>query len=145
MSTAIPLTGRLITVLRSPSRTRPVLTGLGALLIVLALGGAWLVNGYSTRAWAHESAGIADDLREAQTSLLGARVSLYERNFRLAGRRLEDARVLLRRAQARGRSRGDRAGVTAHDHTQFESDIDEAQRLLARLVLEDPERLSGHN
>ena len=113
--------------------TRPVVGAFGALLI--ALLGAWLwgATGNSDLDRALRASELRDDLREAYASLLGARVDLYERNFGSASRHLENARGLLRRAEARGRRLGWQDEVTPLDLGRFEADIDEAQRLLGHL------------
>lgn len=103
--------------------------------LLLALVGAWLSI---SRGQAHvdralQSFALRDDLHEAHASLLGARVDLYERNYVSAGRRLENARDLLRRAQERSLERRTGPAVTPRDMAVLEADLDEAQRLLARL------------
>jgi hypothetical protein len=114
-------------------RTRPVIGALAALLI--ALGGAWLwgASGHRDLDRALRASELRDDLLEAHTSVLGARVDLYEGNFPSASRRLEDARRLLRQAEERGTRLGWRDEVKRLDLARFEADIDEAQRLLGQL------------
>lgn len=110
-----------------------VSVALAALLI--ALVGAWLSisRGQAHLDRALQSYALRDDLHEAHTSLLGARVDLYERNYISAGHRLENARELLRRAQERSLERRAGPAVTPRDLAVLEADLDEAQRLLARL------------
>jgi hypothetical protein len=113
---------------------KPVLGTFAALLI--ALLGAWLwgASGHSDLDRALQASGLQRDLLEAHSFLVGARVDLSERNFHSASRRLEDARGLLRRAEARGKRLGWRDQVQRLDLAAFEADIDEAQRLLGQLL-----------
>jgi len=113
--------------------TKPVVGAFVALLIALLGGWLWDASGNSDLDRALRASGLRDDLREAHTSLLGARVDLYERNFRSASRHLEDARRLLRRAEERGRRLGWQDEVKRLDLARSEAEIDEAQRLLRQL------------
>lgn len=109
--------------------------GVAFAALLLALVGAWLSisRGQAHLDRALQSYALRDDLHEAHTSLLGARVDLYERNYISAGNRLENARGLLRRAQERSLERRAGPAVTPRDLAVLEADLDEAQRLLARL------------
>jgi hypothetical protein len=100
---------------------------------VVVAGWLWIFLGQASLDRSLQSSALRDDLHEAHTSLLGARVDLYERNYTSAGRRLENARELLRRAQERSLERRAGPAVTPRDLAVFEADLDEAQRLLARL------------
>jgi len=113
--------------------TKYVLGAFAALLV--ALLGGWLrgAPGNSDLDRALRASELREDLLEAQTSLVRARVDLYERNFRSASRQLEDARGLLRRAEERGKRLGWRDEVKRLDLARFEADINEAQRLLGQL------------
>ena len=113
--------------------TKPVLRVFAALLVALLGGWLWGTPGNSDLDRALRASELRDDLLKAHTSLLGARVDLYERNFRSASRQLDDARGLLRRAEERGRRLGWRDEVKRLDLARFEADIDEAQRLLGQL------------
>jgi len=113
--------------------TKPVLGAFAALLIALLGGWLWGAAGSPDLDPAIQASELQDDLREAHTSLLGARVDLDERNFRSASRQLEDARGLLRRAEERGTRLGWRDEVQRLDLARFEADIDKAQRLLGQL------------
>ncbi len=114
-------------------RTKPVLGALAALLTVLLGGWLWGTRGDPGLDRALRTSELQDALREAQISLLGARVDLYEGNFPSASRRLEDARRLLRQAEERGKRLGWRDEVKRLDLARFEADIDEAKRLLGQL------------
>ena len=114
--------------------TKPVVGAFVALLIALLGGWLWDAAGSTDLDRALQASELRDDLREAHTSLLGARVDLSERDFHSASRRLEDARGLLRRAEARGKRLGWRDQVQRLDLAAFEADIDEAQRLLGQLL-----------
>jgi chromosome segregation ATPase len=113
--------------------TKPVLGAFAALLIALLGGWLWDAPGSSELDRTLRASELRDDLLEAHTSLLGARVDLYERNFRSASRQLEDARGVLRRAEERSARLGWRDEVKRLDLARFEADIDEAQRLLDQL------------
>ena len=62
----------------------PIVVGSVALLSVLLCGWIWSVRGHADLGMALRASELRDDLREAHTSLLGAHVDLYERNFRSA-------------------------------------------------------------
>lgn len=113
--------------------TKPVLGAFVALPIALLGGWLWVAPGNSNLDRPLRASELRDDLIEAHTSLLGARVDLYERNFRSASRHLEDVRGLLRRAEEQGQRLGWRDEVTRLDLARFEANIDEAQRLLGQL------------
>ena len=110
-----------------------VLGAIAGLLIAFSGGRLWVAPGHTDPDRARRASELRDDLREAHTSVIAARVDLYERNFLSASRRLEVARALLRSAEERGRRLGWRDEKTRFDFTRFEADIDEAQRLLGQL------------
>lgn len=112
---------------------KPVFGASAALLVAMLGGWAWGVPAASDLARAARVSEQRDDLREAHNALLGARVDLYERDYGSAGRQLEDARDLLRRAAARAERLGWPDEVNRFDLAVFEADINEAQRLLRRL------------
>ena len=113
--------------------TRPLLGAFGALLLAVLAGWLWGASGNADLERALRAYELQSDLREAQDSLLDARLELDERHFSSASRHLESARGLLRRADARGQRLGWRDEVTRLDLVRFEADIDAAQQLLAQL------------
>jgi hypothetical protein len=113
--------------------TKPVLGAFAALLVALLGGWLWGAPGRSDLDRALRASELRADLLEAHTSLLGARVNLYEGNLRSASRQLEHARGLLRRAEERGKRLGRRDDVKRLDLAGFEAYIDQAQRLLGQL------------
>jgi len=112
---------------------KTVLGAFATLFIALLGGWLWGAPGNSDLDRAVRASELRHDLLEAQSALVGARVDLYERNFHSASRQLEDARGLLRRAAERGKRLGWRDEVNRLDLSRFETDIDEAQRLLGQL------------
>jgi len=108
--------------------------GAFATLPIVLLGG-WLCSGagHSGRDRAREVSELRNVLLEAHASLLAARADLYERNFHSASRQLEDARSLLRLAEAQGKRLGLLDEVAGLDLAGFEAGIDEAHRLLGQL------------
>ncbi len=114
-------------------RNKSVLGALAALLIVLAGAWLWGAPGHRDFDRALPTSELQDALREAQISLLRARVDLDEGNLLSASRQLEEARGQLRRADERGARLGWPAEVKRLDLARFEADIDEAQRLLGQL------------
>ena len=113
--------------------TKSVVGAFVALLIALLGGWLWDAPGNSDLDPALRGSELGDDLREAHTSLLAARVDLYESNFRSASQHLENARRLLRQAEERGRRLGWQDEAKRLDLARSEAEIDEAQRLLRRL------------
>lgn len=108
-----------------------VLIGLGLVIVLVGLGYAWGASGrravqaslYTTRQQL--------DVSQARELVLDARVSLYNNNFGEASRRLEEAKVPLRRLRQRyvdgGRDDAVRSISAALEH------VDEAQRLAGKL------------
>lgn len=105
----------------------------GALLLAVLAGWFWGASGHADLERALRASELRDDLREAHTSLLAARVELNERDLSAASRHLENARSLLRRAEERGQRLGWRDEVIPLDLVRFEAEIDLAQRLLGQL------------
>ena len=101
--------------------------------VLVALGAAWLW-GASGRWEAQRALGMSElqnDLLDARSAVLDARLAIYSVNFGEASRHLEDARGLLRRADERLKGLG-----RQEDAKQLEpaiTQIDEAQRLAGRL------------
>ena len=108
-----------------------ILAGLVALIVALGLGYAWGASGRLTIQAALDDTRQQLDLAEARGHLLDARVSLYNMNFGDASRRLEEAKVPLRRTRQRysddDKDEAARAVATALEH------VDEAQRLANKL------------
>jgi hypothetical protein len=114
-----------------PRAGKLILAGLIVLVVTLGLGYAWGAYGRSSVQGALDEAREQLDLAEARGHLLDARVSLYNMNFGDASRRLEEAKVPLRRTRERyaedGRDDAARALATALEQ------IEEAQRLANKL------------
>ena len=110
---------------------RLALIALIAVVVVLGLGYAWGASGRRTVQTALDDAGQRLDLAEARGQLLEARVSLYNVNFGDASKRLEEAKLPLRRLRERyadaGRTDAARNIGAALEH------VDEAQRLAGKL------------
>ena len=108
-----------------------ILAGLVAIVVLLGLGYAWGASGRLTIQAALDDTRQQLDLAEARGHLLDARVSLYNMNFGDASRRMEDAKVPLRRTRERysddDKDEAARAIATALEH------VDEAQRLANKL------------
>ncbi len=84
------------------NRTRRyILTATGAVILLVGLGYAWGASGRFTLQTALADTRQQLDLAEARGQILDARVSLYNMNFGEASRRLEDAKVPLRRTRQR--------------------------------------------
>jgi hypothetical protein len=116
--------------------------GVSLVLLVGLLG--WSLRGTpggSDLDRALRASALRADLIEAQISLVSARMDLYERDFRSAGRQLEHARDLLRRSAERGKRLGGQDEVERLDLVSFEADIDKARRLLGQLEQGDETRL----
>lgn len=113
------------------TRGRVFLIFLATLIVTLGLGYAWGASGRWTVETALEDSRKELDLAEARSALLDARVSLYNNNFGDASRRLEDAKVPLRKVKDRlqdDQDSGAAAGIdTALTH------VEEAQRLAGQL------------
>ena len=100
---------------------------------MVALGAGW-VWGSSGR-WDADriirAAQLRSDLFEARSSVLGARVDLYNLNFGEASRHFEDAKGLLRRAAERLNSAGRQEDAKRLDPALAR--IEEAQKMAGRL------------
>jgi hypothetical protein len=106
--------------------------GIAAGLAVALLAG-WILgrSGRSDMAPALQTAELRGELLGARAAVLDARVAIYNVNFGEASRHLEDARGLLRRADARLKSLG-RDDEVKQVQTALAS-IDEAQRTAGKL------------
>lgn len=110
---------------------RKLLTGLVALIVCLGLGFAWGASGRGVVQTALEESRQQLDLAEARGALLDARVSLYNNNFGDASRRLEDAKVPLRKVKDRLQDAGRSDAASSIDAAL--GHVDEAQRLAGKL------------
>lgn len=108
-----------------------VLMAVVALVVCLGLGYAWGASGRRAMQRAHDDARQQLDVAEARGHLLDARVSLYNMNFGDASRRLEEAKVPLRRTREwyseQSKDDAARSIAAALEH------VDEAQRLAGKL------------
>jgi hypothetical protein len=108
-----------------------VLGIIGGLLVALLAGWVWGRSGQSDTAQALQTAELRGELLGARAAVLDARVATYSVNFGEASGHLENARDLLRRADARLKSLG-RSDEVKHVETALGS-IDDAQRLAGKL------------
>lgn len=110
---------------------RLALIALVAVLVVLGFGYVWGASGRGALQSALDDTRQLLDLSEARGHVLDARVSLYNMNFGDASRKLEEAKVPLRRMRQRfvddGNDSAVRSLAAALEH------VDEAQRLAGRL------------
>ncbi len=113
------------------TRSKVVLAALVALVVCIGLGYAWGASGRGAAEDALAGAQRQLDLAEARGHLLDARVSLYNMNFGDATRGFEEAKVPLRRVQARYRDDG-RDDAASAIETALQH-IEEAQRLSGKL------------
>lgn len=110
---------------------RLVLIGLVVLVVTLGLGYAWGASGRRTAEQAANTAQQQLDVARATSTILEARVSLYNVNFGDAQKELADAAAPLERARQRYQDEGKReaadaiAAAIAH--------VQEAQRLASKL------------
>jgi hypothetical protein len=107
------------------------LAALVTLIVCLGLGYAWGASGRQVVQAALEESRQQLDLAEARGALLDARVSLYNNNFGDASRRLEDAKVPLRRVKDRFQDLGNSNAASSIDAAL--GHVDEAQRLAGKL------------
>ena len=110
---------------------RKLLAALVALIVCLGLGFAWGASGRGVVQTALEDSRQQLDLAEARGALLDARVSLYNNNFGDASRRLEDAKVPLRKVKDRLQDAGRSDAASSIDAAL--GHVDEAQRLAGKL------------
>jgi hypothetical protein len=105
--------------------------GLAVVLVLLGFGYVWGARGRSALETELTDTRQQLDLSVARTHMLDARVSLYNMNFGDASRRLEEAKVPLRRIRQRyvdaGQDDAVRSLAAALEH------VDEAQRLAGKL------------
>jgi hypothetical protein len=113
------------------TRGRIFLTALVVLIVCLGLGYAWGASGRRIVQTALEDSRQQLDLAEARGALLDARVSLYNNNFGDASRRLEEAKVPLRKVKDRFQDAGTSDAAASIDAAL--GHIDEAQRLAGKL------------
>ena len=107
------------------------LIGLVVAIVLVGLGYAWGASGRRAVQAALEESRQQFDIAEARGQVLDARVNLYNMNFGEASRRLEEAKVPLRRIRQRyvdgGEDNAVRSISAALEH------VDEAQRLAGKL------------
>jgi hypothetical protein len=106
---------------------------IAAVLVALLAGFLWGISGKSTIDGALQRSELRNELLEAHSAALAARVDLYNTNFGEASRHLEEARGVLERAVQRLDSLG-----RDEDMKQLESalgSIEEARKLGAKLDL----------
>ena len=110
---------------------RLVLIAFIVLIVTLGIGYGWGAGGRRAIQTTLENAQQHLDVAEARTSLLEARVSLYNVNFGDASRRFEDAKAPLRRIQKRYADDGNDEG--ARRIGAAIEQVGEAQRLAGKL------------
>src|SRR5687767_14352081 len=98
--------GRGETVRRMGAMTKLILGVAVGLVVALLAGWIWGRSGLSATARELQSSELRGDLLGARAAVLDARVAIYSINFGEASRHLEDARVLLGRAEERLKSLG---------------------------------------
>jgi hypothetical protein len=102
-----------------------------ALMVALGAGWVWGSSGRWDTDRIIRAAQLRSELFEARSSVLGARVDLYNLNFGEASRHLEDAKDLLRRAAERLNSAGRQEDAKRLDPALAR--IEEAQKMAGRL------------
>jgi hypothetical protein len=110
---------------------RLVLIGFVVLIVTLGLGYVWGASGRRAIQDTLENAQQHLDISDARTSLLEARVSLYNVNFGDASRRFEDAKPPLRRIRKRYADDGNDESVRRIAAALEQ--VEEAQRLAGKL------------
>lgn len=109
--------------------------GVLAMVLVALLGGwLWGASGRWELVRALRAAELRTDLLEARGALLGARVNLCNADFGEMSRQLENARGAVGRAGARLGTPGLNDKPQPLDLAGFGAEIDEAQRLVAKLA-----------
>jgi hypothetical protein len=111
--------------------TRLVLICVVTALVLLGFGYVWGASGRGDIQSSLDATRQQLDVAEARGNVLDARVSLYNMNFGDASRRLEDAKVPLRRIQQRYVDEGNDDAVRSV--TAALDRVDEAQRLAGKL------------
>jgi len=112
---------------------RMVLGGTAAVLVALLAGFLWGVSGKSTIERALNRSELRNELLEARSAALTARVDVYNNNFGDASRHVEEARAAVTRAiQRLERLDRDDEATKLQDAL---GPIEEAQRLAAKLDL----------
>ena len=112
-------------------KAKLVLGVLIALVVVLLGGWIWGASGKGTLDRALEASELSNDLLEARSSVLAARLDLYSVNFGDTSRHLESARAQLGRAEEQLKGLGRKDDVKQLQTALAQ--IDEAQRLARRL------------
>jgi hypothetical protein len=115
------------------NRAKTGLMVVAAVLVALLAGFLWGMSGKSTLDGALQRSELRNELLEAHSGALAARVDLYNTNFGEASRHLESARSVLGRALQRLDSLG-----RDEDVKQLQSalgSIEEAQKLGGKLDL----------
>ena len=112
-------------------KAKLVLGVLIALVVVLLGGWIWGASGKGTLERALEASELSNDLLEAHSSVLAARLDLYSVNFGDASRHLESARAQLGRAEEQLKGLGRKDDVKQLQPALAQ--IDEAQRLARQL------------
>ena len=102
-----------------------------ALMVALGAGWVWGSSGRWDADRIIRTAQLRSDLFEARSSVLGARVDLYNLNFGEASRHFEDAKGLLRRAMERLNGAGRQEDAKRLDPALAR--IEEAQKMAGRL------------
>lgn len=113
------------------TRTRLVLIGFAALIVVFGIGYAMGGSGRFTLQNALDDARARLDIAEARGHLLEARVSLYNVNFGDASRHFEEAKAPLRRVRERYQQVGKNAA--AGTIAAAIAHAEEGQRLAGKL------------
>src|SRR5688500_10380912 len=78
-----------------------ILGGIAAVLVALLAGFLWGASGKTTIGRALERSELRNELLEARSAALAARVDIYNTNFGEASRHLEEARSAITRAVQR--------------------------------------------
>jgi len=113
------------------NKAKLVLGVLIALVVVLFGGWIWGASGKGTLDRALEASELSNDLLEARSSVLAARLDLYSLNFGDASRHLESARAQLGRAEEQLKGLGRKDDVKQLQTALAQ--MNEAQRLARQL------------
>ena len=112
---------------------RMILGGIAAVLVALLAGFLWGASAKSTVERALERSELRNELLEARSAALAARVDIYNTNFGEASRHLEEARSSVTRAVQR-LQRLDREAEAQQLQAAL-GPIEEGQRLASKLDL----------